>query len=125
VEHTSTNTAQIAVGVAAGNPTFQATLSCIKTAKIVLSEGQNAQKRFDDSKRTFDSTLGVDRDTKLSVVNPVRFALLLRLEEERQPMKLKLMLEMTYRRRYRFGNKILSRRRFCYSSAGCFSNWFY
>lgn len=112
MQHTSTNTAQIAVGVAAGRPTFQATLSRLESVQSTLTVGQKAQKRFDDSKGTFDITLGVDRevDTKLSVVNPVRFALLLRLEEERQPMKLKLMLEVTYRRRYRWRNKTLSRR---------------
>ena len=78
----------------------------------MLTVGQSSKGHFEDLKGKFDVTLGVDMlvDKKLSMVNPVHFTVLLRLEENRQPMKLKLVLEVTYRRKYRWTNKYLSKR---------------
>ena len=123
VQLTSTNTGQVTGGIAAGKPTFQATLSHLKSVQTTLTVGQSNQGRFNDSKGTFDVTLGVDTlvDKKLSVVNPARFAVLLRLEENRQPMKLRLTLEVAYRRKYRRTSKTLSKRHVSYTLAGYFA----
>ena len=116
---TSTNGGQLMGGItAAGIPTFQATFSSMKSVQTTLTvDGQTSQGRFDDSKGTFDITLGVDRSLteELSVVNPAHCAVLLRLKKSRQPMKLKFMLEVTYQRKYMSRTNVIVKRHVYYS----------
>jgi hypothetical protein len=113
---TSTNTGQLMGGISAGTPTFQATLSYMKSVQTTLMVGQRSQSHFDDSKGTFDITLDVDRSVakELSVVNPARCAILLRLKGNRQPMKLKFTLKVTYQRKYGRGMKTIDKRHVYY-----------
>jgi hypothetical protein len=108
-------------GITAGIPTFQATFSHMESVQTTLAvAGQTSQGRFDDSKGTFHITLGVDRSVakELSVVNPAHCAVLLRLKEDRQPMKLKFTLEVTYQRKYMSRTNIIVKRHVYYSLAG-------
>lgn len=60
--------------------------------------GQPSHGQDKDTEEEFKVNLSIDSrvESELSVVNPVLFALLLRLEEHRQPMKLELSLEVKY-----------------------------
>ena len=115
---TSTNMLTGGITAASGIPTFQATFSRMKSVQTTLTvDGQTSQGHFDDSKGTFDITLGVDRSLteELSVVNPAHCAVLLRLKESRQPMKLKFTLEVTYQRKYMSRTNIIVKRQVYYS----------
>jgi hypothetical protein len=68
--------------------------------QYTLIKGQRIDAHFDDSKGTFDVTLalddGIKRDSKFSVAESVFFVVVLRLEEERQPMSLDLEVNVIY-----------------------------
>ena len=121
IQRTSTNMGQLMGGIAGGIPTFQATFSHMKSVQTILTvAGQTSQSHFDDSKGTFGITLGVDHSVteELSVVNPAHCAVLLRLKQNRQPMKLKFMLEVTYQQKYMSKTNIIVKRYVYYSLAG-------
>lgn len=115
VQHKETNSVQLTGGISAGKPTFLATVSRLASNNITLMHGQTNDGHFDDAKGTFSINLGVDNAVRkqLSVVNPARFVVLLKLEQDRQPMKLKLTLAVTYRRKHRGTSEPLSKRFVC------------
>ena len=110
----NTNLVQLMGGISTGKPTFLGTVTRASNT-ITLMHGQTNDGYFDDAKGTFSINLGVDNTVhkQLSVVNPARFVVLLKLEEDCQPMKLKLTLAVTYCRKHRGMSEPLSKRFIC------------
>lgn len=96
------------VGLSGITPSLKARLSRMASRQTTKTAGQHARGEVKDAEDQFNVNLTVDPgvESELSVVDPVLFALLLRLEEHRQPMKLELFLEVTYRPK-RGGKKTL------------------
>jgi hypothetical protein len=101
IQKTSTGTKQIQVGFN-GKPVALVTISGLNSKQNTVTKGQKIVSRFNDSRAEgmFDLILGLDdgveKDSDLSVAESVFFLIVLRLEEHRQPMELKLNMDVRY-----------------------------
>ncbi|KAH9484699.1 hypothetical protein JR316_0001598 [Psilocybe cubensis] len=106
VQKTSQTTAEATLGLSGLTPSVKGRLNRMSSQQTTVLAGQHARGEVANEESEFVVNLSVDAaaaaETKgagMSVVDPLMFALLLRLGEHRQPMKLELELEVTYRSR--------------------------
>lgn len=101
IEKMSSGTNQIQVGFN-GKPVALVTISGLNSTQYTVIKGQKIVPRFNDSQTEgkFSLTLGLDdgveKESDLPVAESVFFFVVLRLEEDRQPMELTFSADVKY-----------------------------